>query len=123
MANEQEKKYCGLTLKVAPLILFSDDTGGNTSKRWNKFDSFLMIPAAMDFDDRNELENLHFIATSHDIKPTEMLDVLTNDLAMPETGLRMYDAVEDEEIILLAPLLMIGGDDPRLSEMACHASM
>ena len=31
-------KHCGLPVVLAPLLIYSDDTTGNRSKNWNKFD-------------------------------------------------------------------------------------
>ena len=37
----------GLPVIVAPLIPFSDDTNGNRSKKWNKFDYWCLTLACL----------------------------------------------------------------------------
>ena len=46
---------------MLPLILYSDDTSGNRSKRWNKFDSWCFKLAGLP---NSENQKLHNIATS-----------------------------------------------------------
>ena len=35
----------GLPIVICPLVLFSDDTSGNRSKKWNKFDYWCLTLA------------------------------------------------------------------------------
>lgn len=56
-----------------------------------------------------------------DPKATEMLDKLVDDLQALENGIVVFDAAERKDVVLLAPVLMVTGDNPRQSEMACHA--
>ena len=38
-AHPMKEKAAGRPVIVLPLVLFSDDTSGNKSKKWHKFDS------------------------------------------------------------------------------------
>lgn len=53
---------CGVPVVMVPLTVFSDDTSGNKSKLWNKFDSYCVrlggLPVAMN-------SQIHIICTSN----------------------------------------------------------
>lgn len=116
-------RYNGNKIRVTSFILFSDDTSGNRSKKWKKYDSWLLIPAALDYKERNQKRSHHFVATSPTIKAKDMLTHLVPDIKALEEGVLMYDAALNEEVVVLAPLLMIIADNPRHSERACHAGV
>ena len=50
---------------MVPLIIFSDDTSGNKSKVWNKFDSYCVRLAGLPVAINSQLHNIHFICTSN----------------------------------------------------------
>lgn len=45
MPHPLKEKAKGKPVVKLPLILFSDDTSGNKSKKWHKFDSWSVIDA------------------------------------------------------------------------------
>ncbi|KAI8827358.1 hypothetical protein BJ741DRAFT_521133, partial [Chytriomyces cf. hyalinus JEL632] len=47
-----------------PLTLFNDDTRGNVSKKWNKYESWLFTLAGLPFKATQQQGNIHFICTS-----------------------------------------------------------
>ncbi|KAL5457269.1 hypothetical protein EMCRGX_G034516 [Ephydatia muelleri] len=49
---------------MLPLILFTDDTSGNKSKKWHKFDSWYMSLAGLPRHLSARQENIHFICCS-----------------------------------------------------------
>ncbi|KAL9536722.1 hypothetical protein MBANPS3_012419 [Mucor bainieri] len=68
------RKY--MSVKVIPLNLFTDDMGGNRTKKHNKFDSWIMVPAALPLSKRQALENTAFICTDHFPSAMEMFPAL-----------------------------------------------
>ncbi|CAO3622172.1 unnamed protein product [Mucor hiemalis] len=116
-------KRDGNLMKVvlAPLMLFSDDTSGNVSKQYNLFDSFLVIPAAMSYDARSSKNNCFFICTSNKkLSSMDMLPPIVDDLLTLENGVEMYSIVEKENVLVVAPLLLIQADNYRHSELSMH---
>lgn len=104
-----------------PLILFSDDTSGNKSKQYNKYDSFLMVPAAMSFEERNARDSHHFVCTANKVlSAVDMLPPLVDDLCSLEEGVEMYSAVYNKYVLVISPILFISGDNPRHSQLAMH---
>ena len=63
-----------------PIWLYCDDTSGNSSKRWNKHNSYLFIPAGLDQEHLHLEYNVHFISTSNISPPLEMLDAIVDQL-------------------------------------------
>ncbi|KAI9477115.1 hypothetical protein BDB00DRAFT_776005, partial [Zychaea mexicana] len=69
-----------LPVKIVPVNLFTDDTSGNRSKKWNKFDSWSLTPAALPLAERNKRENTHLIAVHNKLTALEMLPFIVEDL-------------------------------------------
>ncbi|KAI8136452.1 hypothetical protein BJV82DRAFT_487817, partial [Fennellomyces sp. T-0311] len=67
-------------VRVIPLNLFSDDTSGNTSKKWNKFDSWSMIPSALPLQERNKRENTFLLCVHKCLSAMDMLADIVSDL-------------------------------------------
>ncbi|KAI8136692.1 hypothetical protein BJV82DRAFT_547949, partial [Fennellomyces sp. T-0311] len=67
-------------VRVIPLNLFSDDTSGNTSKKWNKFDSWSMVPAALPLAERNKRENTFLLCVHNRLSAIDMLADIVDDL-------------------------------------------
>ncbi|KAL0095477.1 hypothetical protein F4703DRAFT_1912611 [Phycomyces blakesleeanus] len=65
---------------VCPRNLYSDNTSGNSTKQYNKYDSYLML----------------------------------------EKGIEMYSEDHSEVVLVIAPLLLFMGDNPRQSQLAMH---
>ena len=63
-----------------PILLYCDDTSGNQSKKWNKHNSYLFIPAGLSHDQMHYEYNVHFLATSNIAPPLEMLDGIVDQL-------------------------------------------
>lgn len=72
--NEETGK--NMKVRIVPISLFSDDTTGNTSKKWNCYDSWTMNVAAFPLVESNKYEN-HFVLCTSNHKITAM------DMAAP----------------------------------------
>ena len=46
---------CGKSVTMLPIILFTDDTSGNKSKQWNKFDSWCLKIAGLSTRENSKL--------------------------------------------------------------------
>ena len=57
-----------------PIWLYCDDTSGNSSKKWNKHNSFLFTAAGLPHDKAHLEYNVHFLATSNIAPPLEMVE-------------------------------------------------
>jgi hypothetical protein len=58
--------------------LYCDDTSGNSSKKWNKHNSFLFTPAGLPREHVHWEHNIHFLCTSNLALPLEMLDEIVH---------------------------------------------
>lgn len=57
----------GRRVVCLPIIIYSDDTSGNNSKKWNKFDLWAMMFAGLPRKDNGHLENIHFLCASNKV--------------------------------------------------------
>ena len=63
----------GLEIECPPLIIFTDDVSGNTSKQWNVHYSCYLSNASLPRADLEKDSNIRFIATSPHASPMEMI--------------------------------------------------
>ena len=78
--NEWRERANGCRVLAFPLWLYCDDTSGNTSKKWNKHNSFLFTAAGLPREYVHLESNIHFLATSNIAPPLEMLDGIVEQL-------------------------------------------
>ena len=57
---------------MVTLMVFTDDTSGNKSKIWNKFDSWCFQLAGLPKKENANLQNIHFICSSNKVPVMEM---------------------------------------------------
>lgn len=57
----------GLPVVMVPIVLYSDDTSGNRSKKWNKFNLWVMMLAGLHKLLNSQLEHIHLIACSNQV--------------------------------------------------------
>lgn len=103
---------------MLPLILFSDDTSGNVSKKWHKFNSFFLLIAGLLCHVNAQLEHIHFVSTSDKVSPLELSRPIVDELKVLEMeGVEAFDAYFSETVLVVAPLLCIICDNPRAAEL------
>ncbi|KAL0078700.1 hypothetical protein F4703DRAFT_1796786 [Phycomyces blakesleeanus] len=85
---------------ICSLNLYSDDTSGNFSKQYNKYNSYLIYFAVISL---------------------EMLSLIVDDFVELEKGIVMYSKDHDEDVLVVAPLLLFMGDNPWQSQLAMHS--
>ena len=111
----------GLPVVMVPLVLYSDDTSGNRSKKWNKFDVWAMMLAGLPRAENSQLENIHFICCSNETSSIEMAEPIVKDLSRLEThGIIVYDAHLKRDVLVVAPVLCALCDNPRAAELLNH---
>lgn len=110
----------GKQVIVAPLSLFTDDSSGNRSKKWNKFDCWTLLLSGLPKHENAKLQNIHFLACSNRVPVLDMVPPIVEDLQDLEKGILIYDAYLGQEVYVLAPVLCIQSDNPRSSELLNH---
>ena len=114
-------KAAGRKVVMVPLILFSDDTSGNKSKKWRKFENWYLLLAGLPRHENGKPTNIHFICCSDSVTPLDMAGPICAELQMLESeGVEMYDAKSSERILVVAPLMIVICDNPRASELVNH---
>ena len=78
--NPWRSKSKGERVISFPIFLYCDDTSGNSSKRWNKHNSFLFTPAGLPRREAQKEYNVHFLTTSNLAPPLEMLEGIVGQL-------------------------------------------
>ncbi|KAJ6618149.1 hypothetical protein B0H10DRAFT_2164261 [Mycena sp. CBHHK59/15] len=122
--NEWCLKADGLQCHSAPLWTYCDDTSGNVSKKWNKHNSILFTLAGLPRALTQMLYNIHFIATSNLAPPLEMMEAVVATLKEAQkTGIKVWDCVYQEWILIIPWFLAFQGDNPMASEIASHVGM
>ncbi|KAI8367985.1 hypothetical protein EDC96DRAFT_564490 [Choanephora cucurbitarum] len=93
----------------------------NQSRQYNVFDSYLMTSAALSFDARSSKNNTYFICTSNKkLLAVDMPLALVDDLVELENGVVMYSVSHNEDVLVVASLLLIFADNYRQSELSMH---
>ena len=111
---------CGMPVQIVPLIIYSDDTSGNRSKKWNKFDVWAMMLAGLPKTENSKLENIHLIAASNLLSAVDMSEEIVKDLNQLEKGIVMYDSYMKQNALVLAPVICFICDNVRASELVNH---
>ena len=59
-----KEKAAGKPMVMLPLILYSDDTSGNKSKKWHQFNTWSVLLAGLPQKVNSQLTNIHFLCCS-----------------------------------------------------------
>lgn len=106
---------------MLPLILFSDDTSGNKSKKWKKFDSWSVMFAGLPRHENSKLYNINFCCCLDTVSALDMTETLAPELTILEqNGVIVYDAFLNKQVIVVAPVICVLADNPRASELLNH---
>ena len=115
-----KERAAGRPVVMLPLILFTDDTSGNKSKKWHKFDSWSVLLAGLPRHENSKISNIHLVCCSDVASALDMAGAVVADLTTLEDGIEAYDALLEETALILSPLLCILADNPRASELLNH---
>ena len=91
---------------MIPLILYTDDTSGNKSKQWNKFDAWCFKLAGLPKKENGKLHNIHFVCCSNKVSVVDMCAPLASELQeLEQAGMNAYDAALHEDVLVVAPVM------------------
>ena len=65
--SQHHLKAVGCPVVIAPVVLYSDDTSGNKSKKWNKFDCWCITLAGLPIHEARKFQHIHFLACSNNM--------------------------------------------------------
>ena len=65
---------------TVPLLVFSDETSGNTTKKWNRLESFSLSLAGLPRNEIRKTENIHFVSTSNVVPSVALGKSIARDL-------------------------------------------
>lgn len=86
-----------------------------------KFESWYLSLAGLSHHLNARLENIHFICCSESVSPLGLSRPIAQELSTLETeGVVMFDALYQELVLVVAPLLCIVCDNPRASDLLNH---
>ncbi len=105
---------------MVPLLLYTDDTSGNRSKKWNKFDCWCFLLAGLPRHMNTQLHSIHFIGCSNRVDCMDMTEAVVADLKKLEEGIIMFDASMKKDVLVVAPVMAVLADNPRHSEVINH---
>jgi hypothetical protein len=78
--NPLREKAAGKRVISVPIWLWCDDTSGNSSKKWNKHNSYLMTFAGLPRHMQQQAFNIHFLSTSNIASPLEMMEGIAEEI-------------------------------------------
>ncbi|KAL5506222.1 hypothetical protein EMCRGX_G007820 [Ephydatia muelleri] len=118
----QAARADGKRVMMLPLILFSDDTSGNQSKKWHKFESWYLSFAGLPLHLNARIENINFVCSSNSVSPLDLSEPIAQQLTALETEgvFNTFDASHHETVQVVAPLMCIVYDNPRASVLLNH---
>jgi ribosomal protein L35AE/L33A len=112
-----------LPIILAPISVFSDETSGNVSKQYNKYESCTFTFSNMPREKRAQNIHSHILSTSNGIHAMEQLDTVAEDLLDMETGIVGIDGATGRQAIIVSPVAAFLGDNPRQSDVCSHRGM
>ena len=118
--NTIKQRANGKPVVIVPLMLYTDDTSGNKTKKWNKFDVYCLLLAGLPKESNTDLHNIHFITCSNNLSAIDMAQPIVEDLQKVEDGVEMFDAKLGKNVLVIAPLLCFLCDNARASEICSH---
>ena len=114
-------RAAGRPVVMVPIILYSDDTSGNRSKKWHKMDSWCMLFAGLPRKINAQLASIHLMCCSDTLSFLDMAEPIAVELTDLEVeGIAAYDAHLKQPVLVVAPVLCTICDNPRASEMVNH---
>ena len=73
------------------------------------------------FHVNSRIENINFVCSSDSVSPLDMAEPIAQQLTALETeGVFTYDALHQETVLVVAPLMCIVCDNPRASVLLNH---
>ena len=106
---------------MLPIILYSDDTSGNKSKKWHKVDTWCVLLAGLPQVMNAQFSNIHFMGCSDTVSFLEMSEPIATEVTQLEIdGLEAYDAYLKQSVLVIAPAISGICGNLIASEMVNH---
>lgn len=106
---------------MLPLVLFTDDTSGNRSKKWHKFDSWSLMFASLPRHENAKVSNIHFICCSDVVSALDMAGPIAQQLHDLEIhGTEAFDVYLNRPVLAVSSLVCVLANNPRASELLSH---
>ncbi|KAH9807600.1 hypothetical protein DFH28DRAFT_938119 [Melampsora americana] len=119
LPNVWRLKADGLLIQSVPIALYSDDTSGNVSKKWNKHMSYYFTLAGLKPKLTNQEYHIHPLCTSNVSSALEQGDQIVDELNQAASrGFRAYDCSIKQDVIVIPFILCHMGDSPMHSEIS-----
>ena len=68
-----------------------------------------------------KVENIHFLCTSDSMPALDMANPIADELILLEgSGLEVYDALHNELVLVIVPILLFIADNPMASQLLNH---
>ncbi|KAH9810698.1 hypothetical protein DFH28DRAFT_1131780 [Melampsora americana] len=113
MVNPWRTKSEGKIIRHVPLTLYSDDTSGNISKKFNKHISIYFTLSGLPPDWSNQEYNTHFLATTNSATALELFDQVVDEInELGRNGFTTYDHSLGTEVCAMVMVLCHLGDSP-----------
>ncbi|KAH9815821.1 hypothetical protein DFH28DRAFT_927727 [Melampsora americana] len=113
LPNPWRIKSNGEVIRHVPLTIYSDDTSGNVSKKWNKHMSYYFTLLGLPPGMTNQEYNIHFLSTLNKAGALELGENLVTELNMlGQDGFTTYDkSLKEDVLVMVVPLCHLG-DSP-----------
>ena len=120
--KKQSIELGNMPVVIVLLMIYSEDTSGNKSKVWNKFDSWCFLLAGLPKKENAKLENIHFICTSNKVSVLQLAVAPVQELKLLEDGIVAYDAAMQCDVLIVSPVLCFLCNNPRAAQICSHLS-
>lgn len=70
--------------------------------------------------EKTRLENIHFLCCSNMLDALTLADPLVESLLRLKEGVNMYDALLQQTVVVVAPVLFVMADNPTSSDLCSH---
>ncbi|KAH9811918.1 hypothetical protein DFH28DRAFT_931583 [Melampsora americana] len=118
LVNPWRIKAQGKIIRHVPLTLYSDDTSGNVSKKFNKHMSIYFTLSGLPPVWSNQEYNTHFLATTNCASAPELFDKVVDDInVLGRDGFTAYDHLLGQEVMAMVVVLCHLGDSPMHAEI------
>ena len=116
--HHMKAKSAGKPAYALPLVLFSDDTSGNKSMA----QVYVMVSKTSWFVWANTFESMQhtnmFVVQTIYVHALELGKPIAEELLLLETlGIEVYGVLNNQMVIVVAPLICIVADNPMASEI------
>ena len=111
MPHPIKEKSQGKPVLIVPILLYTDDTSGNISKKWHAFNNWCFLLAGLPRHINSQLQNIHFICCSDRATVIEMAEPIVQELIF----------LLNCSVVVFARVIGVMCENPRASELLNHA--